>query len=333
MKTIQSPRRRQLVLSAALAAGTGFGGLARGQAAGFPNKPVQLIVPFPPGGAVDQAGRAIAQALFKVWKQPVVVNTKAGAGGGVGMGAAANAPADGYTLLATHPSIIALPESERLFGRTPPVDRSQFAPIALLVADPLVLVVKGDAPWKTYEEFVADARRRPDTIAYSSSGAYSAVHLPVEMLAHAARMNLRHIPYSGGGPALNAVLGGTVAATAGAPAVLAPHIRSGTLRALVTTGIQRHPLLPEIPSAQELGFKDVEFYLWVGLFAHAKTDPALVQKIRRDVGRAVQEAEFAEHMAKLGAPIDYRDGPAFASFLDQDAARIQAAIKRIGKVD
>ncbi len=299
----------------------------------FPTKPVSLIVPFPPGGAVDQAGRSIAQALFKQWKQPVVIVTRAGAGGAVGMAAAANSQPDGYTLLATHPSILAVPEAERMFGRTPTSDRSNFAPLALLVADPLVLVVKADAPWKTYEEFIADARKNPDTIAYSSSGAYSAVHLPIEMLAHAAGIRLRHIPYSGGGPALTAVLGGVVSATAGAPAVLAPQIKSGVLRALVNTGVKRHALLPDVPTAIELGYKDVEFYLWVGLFAPVKTDDALVQTIRRDIGRATQDPEFVQHMAKLGAPMDYRDGPAFAAFLNKDAERISAAIKRIGKVD
>jgi tripartite-type tricarboxylate transporter receptor subunit TctC len=319
-----------MLLAAALAVAAGA---AHAQADAFPNHPVNLIVPFPPGGAVDQAGRSLAQALFKVWKQPVVVNTKAGAGGGIGMGAAAIAPADGYTLLAAHPSLLALPESERLFGRKTNYDRSSFAPLALLVADPLVIVVKADSPWKTYEEFVADARRKPDTIPYSSSGAYGALHLPIEMLAYAAGIKLRHIPYSGGGPAITAVLGGTVAATAAAPAVVAPHIRSGELRALVSTGSRRHPLLPDVRTAQEMGYKDVESYLWVGVFAPAKTDPALVQSIRRAIGRAVQEPEFGQHMAELGAPVDYRDGPAFASFLEQDAARIQAAIKRIGKVD
>jgi tripartite-type tricarboxylate transporter receptor subunit TctC len=197
----------------------------------------------------------------------------------------------------------------------------------------LVLVVKADSPWKTYEEFIADAKKRPDMIAYSSSGAYSAVHLPIEMLTHAAGIKLRHIPYSGGGPALTAVLGGVVAATAGAPAVLAPQIKAGELRALVTTGIKRHALLPDTPTAIELGFKDVEFYLWVGLFASAKTDEALTRLIRRDIGRAVQEPEFVQLMNKLGAPIDYRDGPAFTAFLDKDEERIKAAIKRIGKVD
>ena len=317
----------------ALFVASGFcAGAAQAQS-DFPTKPVNLIVPFPPGGAVDQAGRSIAQSLSKVWKQPVIIVTRPGAGGAIGMAAVATAPPDGYNLLAIHPAILAVPEADRMFGRTPASDRASFAPLALLVADPLVLVVRADAPWKTYEEFVADARKNPDTITYSSSGAYSAVHLPYEMLAHAAGVKLRHVAYSGGGPALTAVLGGHVATTAGAPAVLAPQIKSGVLRALVNTGAKRHPLLPDVPTAIELGYKDVEFYLWVGLFAPVKTPDALVQSIRRDIGRAIQEPEFAQNMAKLGAPIDYRDGPAFVEFLNKDAERINAAIKRIGKVD
>jgi tripartite-type tricarboxylate transporter receptor subunit TctC len=311
----------------------GLAGPAQAQTTPYPNKPVSMIVPFPPGGVVDQTARGISQSLFKVWQQPVVINTRAGAGGAIGMAAAAAAPADGYTLLLTHPSIISVPEAERIFGRTPAVDRTNFAPLALLVADPLVLVVKASSPWKTYEEFVADARKNPDLIAYSSSGAYSAVHLPIEMLTHAANIKLRHIPYSGGGPALTAVLGDVVAATAGAPAVLAPRIKSGELRALVTTGTKRHDLLPDTPTAIELGYKDVEFYLWVGLFAQNKMDDTTLQNVRRGIGRAVQEPEYVQYMSKLGTPLDYRDGAAFNAFLNKDAERISAAIRRIGKVD
>ena len=324
--------RRDIVAGSVLAL-SGLNSAWAQSAASFPSRPVQLVVPFPPGGVVDQTGRAIAQSLFKLWKQPVVINTKPGAGGAVGMATVANAPADGYTLLAAHPFINTLPESERQFGRTSTHDRSHFVPLSLIVADPLVLVVKGDSPWKTYDDFVADAKRRPDTIAYSSSGAYSAVHLPIEMLAHAAGIKLRHIPYSGGGPALTAVLGNVVAATAGAPAVLAPQIKAGELRALVTTGVSRHPLLPDVPTAKELGFQGAEFYLWVGLFASAKTDEAMVQQLRRDVARAATDAEFVQYMGRLGAPLDVRDGPAFQAFLQQDSERISAAIRRIGKVD
>jgi tripartite-type tricarboxylate transporter receptor subunit TctC len=262
-----------------------------------------------------------------------VINTKPGAGGAIGMSTVANAPADGYTLLAAHPFINTLPEAERQFGRSVAFDRSHFAALSLIVADPLVLVVKADSPWKTYEDFVTDAKRRPDMIAYSSSGAYSAVHLPIEMLAHAAGIKLRHIPYSGGGPALTAVLGNVVATTAGAPAVLAPQIKAGELRALVTTGTVRHPLLPETPTAIELGYKDVEFYLWVGLFASIKTEETMLTQLRRDVARAAADSEFVAHMSRLGAPLDIRDGPAFQAFLEKDSQRIAAAIRRIGRVE
>src|SRR5262245_39128396 len=299
----------------------------------FPVRPVSLIVPFPPGGATDQAARAIAAGLANVWKQPVVVNNRPGAGGAVGMAAAVGAKPDGYTLLAAHPAMLSIPESEALFGRKAAFDRSSFTPLALLVADPVLFVVKGDAPWRTLEEFVADAKKAPDTIAYGSSGAYSAVHLPFEMLAHSAGVKFRHVPFSGGGPALTAVLGGHVAATVGVPAVLAPQVKAGALRALAVSGARRVALLPDVPTAIERGYQGVEFYLWVALFAPGKMAPELSQAIRKDIGRAVADAEFVAVMGKLGAPLDYRDGPAFVEFLDQDAARTSSAIRRIGKVE
>lgn len=300
----------------------------------FPGKPVNVIVPFPPGGAADQPTRLLAQALANVWKQPAVVMTRAGAGGAVGMAAVATSPPDGYTLVATNPALLILPEADRMFGRTSTFDRSSFIPIALLVADPVVVAVKGDAPWKTYQDFVVEARANPDKFTYGSSGAYSASHLPIEMLANAAGMKLRHISYSGGGPAILAVLGGHVAMTASSPAALAAHIKSGALRPLVTTGAKRVAALPDVPTALELGFKDSEFYIWIGVFAPAKTPDAVVQTLRADIGRAItQEGGFIQSMAKLGAPVDYRDGPAFNEFLNRDYERIRATVQRIGKVD
>lgn len=299
----------------------------------FPSRLVTVIVPFPPGGATDQAGRAIAAGLSNVWKQPVVVVNRPGAGGAIGMSAGAAARSDGYTLLIAHPAMLSIPESDALFGRTPAFDRRSFTPLALLVADPVVFVVKGDAPWRTLEDLLADARRNPDTIAYGSSGAYSAVHLPFEMLASSAGVKFKHVPFSGGGPALTAVLGGHVAATVGVPAVLAPQIRAGTLRALAVSGAKRVALLPETPTAIERGNAGVEFYLWVALFAPGKMPEDLARSIRRDIGRAVVDPEFSSIMAKLGAPLDYRDGAAFAEFLEQDAARTSTAIRRIGRVE
>lgn len=300
----------------------------------FPNKPVNLIVPFPPGGAADQPSRLISQALFSVWQQPAVILTKPGAGGAIGTAFVANSPADGYTLLATNPSMIIVPEADRMFSRPPTFDLNNFTPLALLVADPIVLVVKADAPWKTYKDFLAEAKSKPGEITYGSSGAYSASHIPIEMLANAANVKLRHIPFAGGGPAILAVLGGHISTTASSPAAVVNQIKSGALRALVVTGNKRLAALPDVPTAIELGFKDAEFYLWIGLFAPNKTPPEIVQTIRNDLNKAItQDNGFIQNMQKLGATTDYRDAPAFTDFLLKDAERIKSTMLKIGKVD
>lgn len=299
----------------------------------FPTKAVNVVVPFPPGGVIDQTARPIAAALEVVWKHPVIIQNRAGAGGAVGMAAVGNSKPDGYTLLAAHPSISTIPAADKVFGRPATLNKSQFEPLALLVADPLLLVVKADAPWKTYEEFVADAKKNPGKITYSSSGVYGALHVPVEMLAQAADFQLKHVAYNGGGPAITALLGGHVAATVGAPAVLAPQIKSGELRALVGTGAKRVASFPDVPTATELGYKNVEFYLWVGLFAPAKTPPDVMSALRRGVHTAVNDPAFITHMKNIGTPVDFREGEAFQKFWSDDTARIDAAITRIGKVE
>jgi tripartite-type tricarboxylate transporter receptor subunit TctC len=300
----------------------------------FPSKAVDLTVPFPPGGATDAPARFLGEGLARVWKQPVVINNRAGAGGGVGAGFVKRAAPDGYTLLVTNPGLLSVPESERMFDRPPPYERSDFQPLALVVSDPTVIVVKTEAPWKTFQDLVADAKQRPDAITYASSGVYGASHLPIEMVAYSAGVKLRHIPYKGGGPSITAVLSGEVAMTASVPAAMAPYIKAGTLRPLVQTGARRHPALPDVPTVTELGYKDAEFYLWMGVFAPAKTPEAVTRKIRADLAQVVQQdAAFAQRVSGAGGLIDYRDGPAFNEFLDKDFARIKAAVQRIGKVE
>ena len=299
----------------------------------FPAKPITFIVPFPPGGLIDFTARPVAAALERVWKQPMVVSNRPGASGGVGMIAGANARPDGYTLFFTHPSISTIPAADAIFGRPPSFDKSQFMPLALIVADPLIVVVRSDSPWKTFEDFVAAARQAPGTIAYSSSGSYGAIHVPVEMLAHAAGIKLKHVAYTGGGPMMTALLGGHVQMTVFSPAVAAPQIKSGELRPLLNTGAKRIALLPEVRTVYDLGYQEAEFYLWCGLFGPAKLPGPIADKIRAGVAQAVRDPEFLKHMQNARLPVEYMDGPDFRKFWMADAERIEAAIKRIGKVE
>ncbi|OHC83215.1 MAG: Tat pathway signal protein, partial [Rhodospirillales bacterium RIFCSPLOWO2_12_FULL_67_15] len=298
----------------------------------FPSHPVTMVVPFPPGGVADQTGRPLAAAMEKVLKQPVIASNKSGAGGAVGMAAVANAKPDGYTILMALSSISIIPEADKLFDRKPAYQMNQLAPVALITSDPTVLVVPAEAPWKTVADFVADAKKRPGEISFSSSGLYGTLHMATEMFAHAAGIKLRHVPFAGAGPAMTALLGGHVNALASGPGVVIPHIKAGKLRALAGWGDKRIPVLPDLPTFKELGYKDVEFYIWSGVLVPAAT-PAEVQKtLRAAVKQAVASAEFKDAMTKLQTPVAYLDAPEFKKFWDKDAAMLAAAVKRVGRI-
>ena len=299
----------------------------------FPNRPITLVNPFPPGGQADLSGRPLAAALEKVLKQPVVVANKAGAAGAVGMQTVAVAKPDGYTILITVPSISTLPEVDRLFSRPTTYTRDQFVPLARINADPTIVVVNSDQPWKSVKDLVEDARKRPGEITFASSGPYGASHVPMEMLLHAAGgLKMRHLPTAGGGPATTAVLGGHAQLWCSPPGVAAAHLKSGKLRALGVTSATRHPHFPDVPTLRELGY-DVEYYLWVGLFA-PKAIPASVHRVLRDaVKQAVEDPAFKAAMDKIQTPIAYQDADAFRAWWDADAEKLTAVIKRIGKLD
>ncbi|OLB50924.1 MAG: Tat pathway signal protein, partial [Candidatus Rokubacteria bacterium 13_2_20CM_2_70_11] len=233
----------------------------------YPARPITLVVPFPPGGVADLTARPVAAAMEKVLKSPVGVVNKTGAAGAVGMQFVATSKPDGYTLLLALSSISIIPEADKLFGRPPAFTVDQFAPIALISADPTILVVPADKPWRTAKDFIEDATRRPGQIAFSSSGVYGTLHMAMELFSHAAGIRLRHVPYAGAGPALTAILGGHVDALASGPAVVLPHIKSGKLRPLAGWGAARVAALPDVPTFKELGYPGAEFYIWAGLFA------------------------------------------------------------------
>jgi tripartite-type tricarboxylate transporter receptor subunit TctC len=298
----------------------------------YPNRPITIVAPFPPGGVADLTARPVAAALEKILKNPVVVSNKTGAAGAVGMAYVANSKPDGYNLLMALSSISIIPEADKLFDRKPAYTMDQLIPIALISADPTIFVVAADRPWKSVKEFVDDAKKRPGQISYSSSGVYGTLHMAMEMLSHASGISLKHVPYSGAGPALTAILGGHVDGLASGPAVVIPQIKAGKLRPLAGWGAKRVESLPDVPTFKEQGY-DIEFYIWAGLFAPRGTPEPVMKTIREAVRQAVNTPEFKTAMEKLQTPIAYLDAPEFQKFWDKDAKMLADAIKRVGKVE
>jgi len=323
--------KRNILLSALLILFFGVTVESPGQEK-YPDRPITIVAPFPPGGVADLTARPVAAALEKVLKNPVVVVNKTGAAGAVGMSFVANSKPDGYNLLMALSSISIIPEADKLFDRKPAYTMDQLIPIALISADPTIFVVNASRPWKNLKEFVDDAKKRPGEISYSSSGVYGTLHMAMEMLTHGAGLNLKHVPYSGAGPALTALLGGHVDTLASGPAVVIPQIKAGKLRPLAGWGAKRVAALPDVATFKELGY-DIEFYIWAGLFAPRGTSPAVMKTIRESVKQAVNTAEYRAAMEKLQTPIAYLDAPEFQKFWDKDAKMLADAIKRVGKLE
>jgi tripartite-type tricarboxylate transporter receptor subunit TctC len=303
------------------------------QAQDYPAKPVSMIAPFPPGGVADIVGRPLAASMEKTLKQPVLVVNRPGAGGAVGTTSVAKAAPDGYTILMSLSSISIFPVSDPMNGRPVPYQLQDFAPIALVTADPTILVVAADGPYKTIQEFIASAKAHPEKMNYSSSGTYGTLHVAMEMFAGAAGIKMFHVPYQGGGPAVAALLGGQVHALASGPAAVVGQIKGGKMRALAGWGDKRLPSMPELPTFKELGFKDVEFYIWSGVFVPAATPAAVQTKLRDAVREAVKDPQFVGAMTKAETPIQYLDAPQFRDFLARDAARLKLAVEKIGRID
>jgi tripartite-type tricarboxylate transporter receptor subunit TctC len=291
-----------------------------------------MIVPFPPGGVADTVARPVAEALGRELKQTVIVENRAGAGGATGMGAAARAPADGYTVLMTLSSISILPEADHILGRKPAYLLNQFKPIARFTADPTVFVVRADAPWKTLAEFVADAKKKPGTYNYGSSGNYGTMHVPMEMLKAAAGFRMTHIPYTGAGPAVLALLAGQVDAVAAGPSAVAQQIKAGKLRALAHWGDKPLVALPEVASLKQLGYATA-FAQWSALFVPAATPDDIVQKLRAAAKKAAADPAVVATINRAGSPIEYLDAAEFQTYWDADAKVMVEAVRKIGKVE
>ena len=298
----------------------------------YPSKPITMIVPFPPGGVADLTGRPTAASMEKTLKQKIVIENKAGAGGGIGMAQVAKAKPDGYTIMMALSSVSVIPEADKILGRAPMFTLDQLAPIALVSADPTILVVRADSPWKSVRDMVDDAKKRPGAISYSSSGIYGTLHVAMAMLADSAGISLKHVPFTGAGPAITALLGGHVDALATGPGTVIQHIKAGKLRALAGWGAKRIDALPDLPTLKELGY-DAEFYIWSGLFAPAGTPAPILQTLRHAAAEAVKDPQFRTAMSAIDTPITYLDAPEFQKFWDNDAQRLAKVVQKIGKIE
>ncbi len=322
--------KRRSALRAALSGTLLVAGFAAAQGA-FPTKSITMIVPFPPGGLADIVARPVAEAMSRDLGQPVVIENKGGAGGGIGMGLAAKAPADGYTILMALSSFSVIPEADALLGRQPMYSFSALRPIARITADPTVLAVRADAPWKSAKDFVEDAKKRPGAINFGSSGNYGTMHVPMEILSQNAGIKMTHVPFTGAAPAIVALLGGQIDAVSTGPATVLQHVKAGKVRVLAHWGNGRLEALPDVTSLKDAGY-DAEYAQWSGLFIPAATPEPVAQRLRAAARMAAGDPRVKEVIGNAGSPILYQDTPDFEKYVQADVRRMADVVKKIGKV-
>ena len=301
------------------------------QAQGFPNKAITVVVPNPPGGMNQIHAQPLSAVIERLTRQPAPVVNRAGGTAAVGTAFVANQPADGHTLLITTPNLYLVIEKDKLYGIKSPYSLAQIQPVALMSADPLIMVVHPSVPAKTVKEFIAVAKKANGTSTFSSSGPYGITHVPMEMFLDAANLKMRHVPTTGGGPAITQLLGGHVDATGGGPAAVYPHVASGKMRAIASWGVKPHPALPDVKTFKEQGI-DVEAYLWVGVFTAAGIPDATLTQLRDVVRKAATDPAFKDALEKVKIVPDYRDTPDFKTFFDGDYKRMAKAVQKIGKI-
>jgi len=293
----------------------------------YPNRPVRVVVPFSPGGAVDGPMRMIAQELGKRWNQQVVIDNKPGAGATIGTEMVAKAPPDGYTLLlASQTNAI----SASLYPKLSYDPIEDFTPISLIGREPGVLVVNPALPVKSFQEFVTYVKARPGQVDYASSGNGSGQHLFMAMLASMTGMKLSHVPYRGSGQATADLLGGQVMASIPGTAGMVGHIKGGKLRPLAVTGSKRSPQLPDVPTIAESGVPGYEAYVWMGLMAPKGTPAAVVDRINRDVLEVLQTNEVRGYMSTSGIEIVGSTPAEFGAFFRAERDQWAKVVRETG---
>ena len=308
-------RRLMIVATAALALAPSL------HAAGYPDKPIRLVVPWPAGGSSDAAARLVARHLQDRLKQPIVVDNKGGASGNIGTEVVAKAAPDGYTLLLSSGPFSINPG---LYKSLPFDTVKDFVPVAQIANTPSVLVVHPSTPAQTIQEFVALARKSQVNVASPGNG--SAQHLALELLGKKAGLNVTHVPYKGGAPALNDLLGGQVPAMMSGFPEVAPHIKSGKLRALAVTTTVRSSFLPQVPALTEVALADGGTAGWNGIHVPARTPTDIVTRLHNEVNAVLDMPEVREQLAAMGFDVRRSTQPEFSAFVTQQMERWRQAV-------
>jgi tripartite-type tricarboxylate transporter receptor subunit TctC len=314
-------------ISAIAALVLSFAATSLAHAQSYPTKTVRIIVGLAPGGTTDVFTRTLAQRLTEAWGQTVIVENRPGASGMIGGEAVAKAAPDGYTLLVSPQTSLAV--APALYGKAPYDTAKDFAPVSLLGSTPLVMIVHPSFPAKTFADFVALAKKGTP-LTYGSGGVGSSPHMTGELISAALGVKMNHVPYKGENPAIADTIGGQIPIMFGNLPVALPHVRSGRVVALATTTAKRSPLAPEIPTMSEGGIKDFEMATWYGMLAPAGTPPELVQKIQRDAARVLSDAETRDRLTKMGVDLILNTPEEFRTYLNAEIARYTKIIKSAG---
>jgi len=290
----------------------------------FPSKPIHILVGYPPGGAVDVIARTLGQQLAVSLGQPVIVDNKPGASTNIAVKTLIDSPPDGHTLMLAANSLAA---NMALFN-PPPFDAERdVAPVALVGRVPVVIAAGAGSEYKTLADLVKAAKAKPGTINYASPGNGSTPHLAVELFTRAAGIQLAHIPYKGGAPAITDVLGGQLPLVAVNALEVVPHVKAGKMRVLAVMSAARSPILPEVPTIAESGYPGFEAAVWYGVIAPAKTPPEIIEKLAVAVQRSLATKDVRDRLLAVGGEVTYGTAPQFATLIKSERARYEKVVR------
>jgi tripartite-type tricarboxylate transporter receptor subunit TctC len=318
----------RLLITALATAGFACAGPAAAQTTDYPTKPVRVLIGFPPGQATDTLGRAVAQKLQEAWGQQFYVDNKPGASGSIATQMAMQSPPDGYTLLVSSSGVLAV--NPHLFTKLAYDPVKDFVPVAGIGVVPLVLVANNQFPAANLKELVAAAKAKPGGINYASSGIGITNHLVMSMFLSASGVNMTHVPYKGGPPALTDLMGGQVQVMFETSVAALPFVKQGRLRALAVSSLERVPAAPDVPTVAEQGFPGFSGVPWVSLMAPAGTPKPIVDKLHAEVNRILQTPAMRDTFAAQGVVPMVMTQPELSAFIKAEISKWGKAVKDSG---